>query len=143
MPQVSLPSHYDDNTLVLMAQTPRTLYVYWDLSPNQRAALAVKNKLQLRLNIVNRGVYRTFDIKPSWDSFYITGVEPGVAYYCDISIKEENGEYYPIIYSNTLSTPQEQPGTVKTVGSNFWGAGELNVYNGPWSSYSSGVFYKK
>jgi hypothetical protein len=143
MPQVSLPSHYDDNTLVLMAQTPHTLYVYWDLSPNQRAALAVKNKLQLRLNIVNRGVYRTFDIKPSWDSFYITGVEPGVAYYCDISIKEENGEYYPIIYSNTLSTPQEQPGTVKTVGSNFWGAGELNVYNGPWSSYSSGVFYKK
>lgn len=143
MPQVSLPSHYDDNTLVLMAQTPRTLYVYWDLSPNQRAALAVKNKLQLRLNIVNRGVYRTFDIKPSWDSFYITGVEPGVAYYCDISIKEENGEYYPIIYSNTLSTPQEQPGTVKTVGSNFWGAGELNVYNGAWSGYSSGVFYKK
>lgn len=143
MPQVSLPSHYDDNTLVLMAQTPRTLYVYWELSPSQRAALAEKNKLQLRLNIVNRGVYRTFDIKPSWDSFYITGVEPGVAYYCDISIKEKNGEYYPIIYSNTLSTPQEQPGTVKTVGSNFWGAGELNIYNGAWSGYSSGVFYKK
>ena len=139
----TLPSHYDDNTLVLMVQTPRTLYVYWDLSPSQREALAAKNKLQLRLNVVNRGVYRTFDIKPSWDSFYITGVEPGLAYYCDISIQEDNGEYYPIIYSNTLSTPQELPGAINTVGSNFWGGGEFSSNNGTWSSYSSGVFYKK
>jgi hypothetical protein len=140
---VALSSNYDDNTLVLMVQTPRTLYVYWDLSRCQREALAKKNKLQLRLNIVNRGVYRTFDIKPSWDSFYITGVEPGLAYYCDISVLEENGEYYPIIYSNTATTPQEHPDTENTVGSNFWGTGEFNTSNGGWSSYSSGVFYKK
>lgn len=141
MPPVSLPLNYNDNTLVLMVQTPRTLFVYWDLSPSQRAALAAKNGLQLRLNVVNGGVNRAFNIKPSWDSFYITGVEPGLDYYCDISVKGENGEYYPVIYSNTLSTPQEHPGTEKTAGSNFWGAGEYQ--NGSWASYSSGTFYKK
>lgn len=143
MTPISLPSNYNDNTLVLMVQTPRTLYVYWDLSPNQRAALAQKDKLQLRLNAVNRGVYRSFDIRPFWDSFYITGVEPGLDYYCDISIKEEDGENYPIIYSNTSSTPQEHPGALTTAGSNFWGAGEYNNRDGAWTSFSSGTFYNK
>ncbi|WP_421072732.1 DUF4912 domain-containing protein [Pelotomaculum propionicicum] len=143
MTPITLPSNYNDNTLVLMVQTPRTLYVYWDLSPSQREALAKKKELQLRLNVVNRGVYRTFDIKHFWDSFYITGVEPGLDYYCDISVKEEDDEYYPVIYSNTSSTPQEHPGAEVTAGSNFWGAGDYNTSNGSWISYSSGTFYNK
>lgn len=143
MTPISLPSNYNDNTLVLMVQTPRTLYVYWDLSPSQRTVLAKKKKLRLRLNVVNQGVYRSFDIKSFWDSFYITGVEPGLDYYCDISIQEEDGEYYPLIYSNTSSTPQEHPGAEKTAGSNFWGAGEYKTHNGAWTSYSSGTFYNK
>lgn len=144
MTPISLPSNYNYNTLVLMVQTPRTLFVYWDLSSSQRAALAKDRKLQLRLNTANGGVYRSFDIKPSWDSFYISGVEPGLDYYCDISIKEDDGEYYPIIYSNTSSTPQEHPGTLITAGSNFWGTGEYITQNGAaWTSYSSGTFYNK
>jgi len=144
MTPISLPANYNDNTLVLMVQTPRTLYVYWDLSPSQRAALANKKKLLLRLNVANRGVYRLFDIKHFWDSFYITGVEPGLDYYCDISIEEENNICYPIIYSNTSSTPQEHPGAEITAGSNFWGTGEYNSHNGmSWVSYSSGTFYNR
>jgi len=145
MLQFSLPTNYNDNTLFLMVQTPRTLFVYWDLSPSQRAALAKKKKLQLRLNAVNRGVYRTFDIKPSWDSFYITGVEPGLDYYCDISIKDNDGEFYPLIYSNTVSAPVERHGFPAggTVTSDFWGAGEYVTRESSWSSYSSGEFYKK
>lgn len=145
MLQVSLPSNYNDNTLVLMVQTPRTLFVYWDLSPSQRAALAKKKKLQLRLSAVNRGVYRTFDIKPSWDSFYITGVEPGLDYYCDISIRDGDGESYPLIYSNTVSAPAERYNFLagETVTSDFWGAGEYVTRKNTWVSYSSGEFYKK
>lgn len=145
MLQIPLPSNYHDNTLVLMMQTPRTLYVYWDLSPSQRAAVAEKKKLQLRLNVVNRGVYRSFDIKPFWDSFYITGVDPGLDYYCDISVKEEDGEFYPVIYSNTVSAPAERPYIPAggTVTSGFWGAGEYATRADAWTSYSSGEFYKK
>lgn len=145
MPQVSLPLNYNDNTLVLMVQTPRTLFVYWDLSPNQRAALAAKKKLQLRLNVVNRGVYRSFDIKPSWDSFYITGVEPGLAYYCDIIINNGDDEIYPVIYSNTVSAPAERPPIPigGTATSGFRGAGEYATREDTWTSYSSGAFYKK
>ncbi len=145
MTTISLPSNYNDNTLVLMVQTPRTLFVYWDLSPNQRAVLAVKKKLQLRLNVVNRGVYRSFDIKPAWDSFYITGVEPGLDYYCDIVISDGGEGVYPVIYSNKVSAPAERPTLAvgSPVTSGFWGAGQYTTRDDSWTSYSSGEFYKQ
>ncbi len=143
---LSLSSNYNVNTLVLMVQNPWTLYVYWELSHHQREALAQKNTLQLRLNIVNKGVYRAYDIKPSWDSFYFTGVEPGRQYYCDISVKEEDDTFYPVIYSNTVTAPQERPdqnNISKTISSGFWGAGEPATRQESWTSFSSGSFYDK
>ena len=124
--RVSLPSHYEDNTLVLMVQSPRVLYVYWELSPAQRAALVKKGKLQLRLNIVNSGPSRANEIQPFWESFYFTGVEPGRAYYCDLSVIEGNDELYPLIYSNTVFTPPENSTRRNdwTSSSGFRGAGE-------------------
>lgn len=142
--RVSLPSHYDDNTLVLMVQSPQVLYVYWELSPAQRAALMEKGKLQLRLNIVNAGTYRTGDIQPFWDSFYFTGVEPGCAYYCDISVKEGNDELYPLIYSNIVFAPPENSTQRSWTGSSdFRGTGEPVFGENNWVSVSSEAFYRK
>ncbi len=141
--KVSLPSNYGDNTLVLMMQTPKTLYAYWELSQNQRSALAEKKKLVLRLNSANRGVYRTYTIEPYWDSFYFTGVDPGMEYYCDISVEDGDNELYPIIYSNPISSPSvntySEP--AETAGSNFWGKGTPVARESKWKGYSSGIFY--
>lgn len=107
--QVTLPTGYKENTLVLLAQSPRVLYAYWELSPCQKAALVKKGQLQLRLSVVNKGTYRTYDIKPSRNSFYFSDVEPGLEYCCDINVTNSNGELYPLIYSNSVLTPPEKP----------------------------------
>lgn len=141
---ISLPSGYEKNTLVLMVQSPRVLYVYWELSAGQRMALAEKGTLQLRLNVVNAGPYRVHDIMPHWDSFYFTGVEPGREYYCDISVMDGSCECYPLIYSNHVFAPAEGPAArdENARSSDFWGTGELNAVKNNWDGISSGAFYK-
>lgn len=105
----TLPIGYQENTLVLLAQSPRVLYAYWELSPCQKAALIKKGQLQLRLSVVNKGPYCTFDIQPFRNSFYFNGVEPELEYYCDINVVNNNGEFYPLIYSKSVMTPPEKP----------------------------------
>ena len=79
-----LPTNYDSITPgPLDANAPDTLCVLG--SP---PAKEPSDKKLMATGVANRGVNRSFDIKPFWDSFYITGVEPGLEYYCDISIKK-------------------------------------------------------
>lgn len=146
--KMTLPSGYEENTLFLLVQSPRVLYAYWELSPGQRAALAEKGRLQLRLNIAGAGLYRSYDIqdiKTSWNSFYFSGVLPDCEYYCEIGILDESGEFYPILHSNTVFTPPEKPGGTpgSPGGSSFWGTG-AEFFNGEHlKNFSSGIFYKK
>jgi len=137
-------SEYEKNTLVLMVQSPRVLYVYWELSVGQRAALVKRGKLQLRLNVVNAGPFCVHEIMPQWDSFYFSGVESGCNYICDISVVGENCECYPLIYSNTVFTPAEGPATGHIIASsyNFCGTGSLGTTKDRSDNISSGVFYK-
>lgn len=143
--KVSLPTGYEENTLFLLVQSPRVLYVYWELSPGQRAALAEKGKLQLRLNITGMGPYRRYDIQPFWNSFYFDGVLPGYEYICEIGVLGESGDFYPTLYSNTVFTPPEKPvGEHENAGgSSFWGAGGNAPSGEYYENLSSEALYKK
>lgn len=142
---LSLPEGYEENTLFLLVQSPRVLYVYWELSPGQRAAIAEKGRLTLRLSIVNGGPYRSYDIDPMWNSFYFNGVEPGREYYCEIGVVSGHGEFYSLINSNSVFTPPERPSTRidHAGGSSFWGAGGFPPWEGIWEGVSSEAFCKK
>ena len=109
IPLVGLPSGYSENRLILMAQGPRVLYAYWELSPGQIIALAEKSQLKLRLNKVGTGSYRICDAEPLANHYYFDGVDPGVLYSCDLSTVHNNGDFYPFITSNTVMAPQEKP----------------------------------
>lgn len=106
---VGLPSGYFENRLILMAQSPRVLYVYWELSPGQKVALAEKSNLKLRLNKVGNGTCRVCDIDPNTNNYYFEGVDPGTLYSCDLSAIDNKGDFYPFISSNTLMSPREKP----------------------------------
>jgi len=106
---VGLPSGYSENKLILMAQSPRVLYTYWELSPCQKIALAEKSHLKLRLNKVGKGTCRVCDIAPSTNNYYFEGVEPGTLYSCDLSTIDNNGGFYPFISSNAVMAPSEKP----------------------------------
>lgn len=109
IPPVGLPSGYFENRLILMAQSPRVLYAYWELSPCQKIALAEKSHLKLRLNKVGSGTCRICDIDPLTNNYYFEGVDPGVLYSCDLSTTHDNGDFYPFISSNTVMAPPEKP----------------------------------
>lgn len=109
IPPVGLPSGYFENRLILMAQGPRVLYAYWELSPGQKIALAEKSRLKLRLNKVGDTTCRVCDIDPGANNYYFNGVDPGMLYSCDLSAIDKNGDFYPFISSNTVMTPPEKP----------------------------------
>jgi hypothetical protein len=92
-----------------MAQSPRVLYAYWELSPGQKIALAEKSHLKLRLNKVGDGTCRVCDIDPGANNFYFDGVDPGTLYSCDLSSVDNNGDFYPFISSNAVMSPAERP----------------------------------
>ena len=109
IPLVGFPSGYSENRLILMAQSPRVLYAYWELSPGQIIALAEKSQLKLRLNKVGTGSYRIYDTDPLANHYYFDGVDPGVLYCCDLSTTHDNGDFYPFITSNTVLAPPDKP----------------------------------
>lgn len=140
---ISLPSGYEENTLFLLVQSPRVLYVYWELSPGQRTALAEKGKLQLRLNITGMGSYRRHDIQPFWNNFYFKDVLPGCEYNCEIGVLDDSGDFYPILYSNTAYTPPEKPAGEHDDAGGASGAGDHEPYAGYLENLSSEAFNKK
>ena len=107
---VSLPPRYEENTLILMVHCPRTLYAYWELSSNQMKALTGKGTLRLKLTLINRGIFYSYDLQPLGKCFYFPGVEPGRGYYCEIGVVGDNNEFYSLISSNMVHTPPEKPG---------------------------------
>ncbi len=109
IPPVGLPSVYLENRLILMAQSPRVLYVYWELSPGQKIALAEKRRLKLRLNKVGSGTCRICDIDLNINKYYFNGVEPGILYNCDLCMIDNNGDLYPFISSKNVMAPQDKP----------------------------------
>ena len=106
---VPLPPDYHENTLFLLVQSPRVLYVYWELSPGLKELLGDEEKVQIRLNIDGRGVFYTADLDMSQKSFYFTDVEPGLAYNCEIGIMNHENVFYPLLRSNSVNTPFDRP----------------------------------
>lgn len=106
---VPLPPDYHENALFLLVQSPRVLYVYWELSPGLKDLLEEKEKIQIRLNMEGRGPFYTTKLNMSQKSFYFSDVEPGFAYNCEIGIINHEGLFCPLLRSNSVSTPLDRP----------------------------------
>jgi hypothetical protein len=106
---VPLPPDYHENALFLLVQSPRVLYVYWELSPGLKDLLEKKEKVQIRLNMEGRGPFYTTGFNMSQKSFYFSDVEPGLAYNCEIGIVSRDDLFYPLLRSNSVSTPLDRP----------------------------------
>lgn len=105
----SLPPDYDESALFLLVQGPKVLYVYWELSPGLKEALNEKGKVQIRLNIEGRGPCCTRDADLSKKSDYFSDVEPGLSYNCEIGIFNSGNQFYPLLRSNSVTTPHDRP----------------------------------
>lgn len=106
--KISLPPDYNESRLHLLMQSPRVLYVYWELSQGLKEAL-YGEKIQLRLNIEGRMPCYTSEISLSEKSYYFSDVEPGLSYNCEIGIFNTENEFFPLLRSNSIAVPNDKP----------------------------------
>ncbi len=106
----SLPPNYNENTLLLLVQTPTILYAYWDLSGGLKDALNRQgNNLLIRLYVEGQGLFGSWDIDTAGKSFYFTNVKPGLTYYCEIGSSGTENRFYPLLRSNPVTAPHDRP----------------------------------
>lgn len=103
-----IPAGYGENTLVLLVQNCSVLFTYWEISSASREFLEGKD-LALRLCSVNNGstspreVVSSPSLKQNW---YFKEVVPGRRYRSELGWSE-NGEFYPLLCSETVDVPPE------------------------------------
>ncbi|MFX4260622.1 DUF4912 domain-containing protein [Pelotomaculum propionicicum] len=107
-----LPAEYHENALILMFQSPKVLYAYWELSPGLRNTLSGKKNVQIRLNINGKGIIQVFDFDLTKKSYYFENVIPGKSYNCEIGTLNEDNIFLPLLRSNIISAPHDLPGSV-------------------------------
>lgn len=107
---ITLLPDYEENALYLLVQSPTVLYVYWELSPGLKSVLNEKTRVRIRLNAGGRGPLHNCAINLlEKKSYYFLDVEPGQTYNCEIGIINSGEEFYPLLRSNSATTPHDRP----------------------------------
>ena len=106
----SLPTGYGENVLVLLVQSPVTVFTYWEISAASREFLGDKD-IALRLcTVVDGRSIPQMVVSPSFHigNWYFHGVAPGRCYRSEIGWWEK-GDFYPLLCSEIVETPPEVP----------------------------------
>ncbi|WP_027356114.1 DUF4912 domain-containing protein [Desulfofundulus thermocisternus] len=107
---MELPPCYNENRLVLMVQEPAVIFSYWELSREQWESLRGEQFLFLRLYISassgESASWREISLPPFTDNWYFRDVLPEQSYYAEIGYYGPEGEFYPLVRSNRVTTPR-------------------------------------
>ena len=136
-----LPYRYNQTIVRILAQTPKMLFVYWDISDEDRQNLEVKygsnffstTKPVLVIHNINKNYSFEVDINDFANSWYLHINDPDDKYTVELGrrpIYKDNNFYTDYIYissSNMIETPNDHilierlksPVTFKNVKSNF------------------------
>lgn len=112
-----LPYKYNQTMVKILAQTPTTLFVYWDISDEDRNSLINmhgenffnETRPVLIVHNITKNYSYEIDINDFANSWYIRTQEPN----CDYSIElgrrfnKQNGEYIYINSSNGIISPND------------------------------------
>lgn len=112
-----LPYRYNETTVKILAQTPTTLFVYWDLSDADRDTLTAKygdNLFYETIPIlivhnITKNYSFEIEINDFANSWYIRTQEPNCDYIIELGRKmiHNNNEYIHIYSSNDIISPND------------------------------------
>jgi len=112
-----LPYRYNETTVKILAQTPTTLFVYWDLSDADRDTLTAKygdNLFYETIPIlivhnITKNYSFEIEINDFANSWYIRTQEPNCDYIIELGRKmiHNNNEYIHIYSSNDIVSPND------------------------------------
>lgn len=110
-----LPYRYNETTVKILAQTPTTLFVYWDISDEDRNTLIKKygdnmfydTKPILIVHNITKNYSFEIEINDFANSWYIRTQEPNCDYVVELGrrIIERPEEYIYIKSSNNIISP--------------------------------------
>lgn len=109
----------DRDTLHLLVQSPTVLFAYWQLSTRKRRMVQEHFDADwqtllpaLRFYDVTEQPFNTHPMNqvselplPHGDSCFLSGFQPGHSYYADLGIVNNQGQFLPLLRSNTIQTP--------------------------------------
>lgn len=115
-----LPVTYDENTMVMLAQNPETIFVYWELSKQLRDALTSCGDMYLRLHrledLLGGGTQDVLEAEvippPYTKNWYFNNLKPGKAYFCELGCKMGDN-FFSIITSHFVNSPSDLPGGIE------------------------------
>lgn len=113
-----LPYRYNQTIVKILAQTPTTLFVYWDISDNDRNSLILKygenffndTKPILVVHNLTKNYSFEIEINDFANSWYIRTQEPNCDYVIELGRKfynKQSQEYVYIHSSNDIVSPND------------------------------------
>jgi len=123
MPQ-GLPGGYGQDKAVLQVRDPWWLHAYWEVTSNTFDSLKSRlgdafysAKMVIRVYDVSeiifngKNAHSFFDVEsnPQANNWYIDTGGSGRSWCVDVGLRLPNGEFIPIVRSNTVRTPLEGP----------------------------------
>jgi hypothetical protein len=110
---IVLPATYNEDFMALLVQGPTTVYVYWELSEYHwdiinrygRAVLRLYSFAGTESNTAQKSLTLEVYPPPFGASWYFNSVKPDAGYICQIGYLQENGEFLPVLSSNSVHTP--------------------------------------
>lgn len=112
-----LPYRYNETVVKILAQTPTTLFVYWDISDNDRSSLInthgenffYETKPILIIHNITKNYSFELEINDFANSWYIRTQEPNCDYVIELGRKAINKpeEYIYIDSSNKIVSPND------------------------------------
>ncbi len=112
-----LPYRYNQTLVRILAQTPTTLFVYWDISDNDKIAFTEKygqsffnqTKPVLLIHNKTKNTYFEVEINDFANSWYLYMQEPDCEYEIELGRRniENPSEYIHVSSSNQLISPND------------------------------------
>ncbi|ACL70350.1 DUF4912 domain-containing protein [Halothermothrix orenii] len=103
----NLPSSYNKTFIRLFSRDPDWLYTYWEVSNDEY----YNNQPLLRIYNKHNGDYKDIEISHDTQDWYISNIEPENTYQVVIGY-QNNGTFFPLAESNTVTTPPNQPSSI-------------------------------
>lgn len=109
----------DRDTLHLLIQSPTVLFAYWQLSSRKKNMVQEHFDTDWQTLQPTLRFYHVTDLPidshqagsvselllPKGDSCFVSGFHPGQRYFADLGIVNEQGQFLPLLRSNTIQTP--------------------------------------
>jgi hypothetical protein len=119
-----LPAGYDASSLTLIARDPYCIFAYWEISPTSieavknvagsqfdRATYVIRmyDVTLIDFNGKNANHWFDIDVGPHARNWYIYLWCGNVSYCADLGIRMPGGRFFPLVRSNSVSTPRASP----------------------------------